>query len=48
MAILRDLENQLLADRRLRTGEVGLVEAEGVMIDGTDEIDIFYAGLIGQ
>ena len=48
MAILRGLKNQLLADRRLRTGEVSLVEAEGVLIDGTDEIDNFYAGLIGQ
>ena len=48
MAILRGLKNQFLADRRLRTGEVSLVEAEGDMIDGTDGIDNFYACLIGQ
>ena len=48
MGILQGLKNQSLADRRLRTGEVSLVEAERVMIDGTNEINNFYAGLIGQ
>ena len=48
MAILRGLKNQLLAYRCSWTGEVSLVEAQGVMIDGIDGIDNFYAGLTGR
>ena len=31
MAILRDIKNQLISDRRLRVGEISVVDAEGVM-----------------
>ena len=49
MAILRDLKDQLLTYRRLRTGEASIVDAEGVMVDGNEEIeDYYYAGIIGN
>ena len=45
MAILRGLKDQLLTDRRLRSGESSIVDKEGVMIDGNEEIEDYYAGL---
>ena len=48
MTILRGFKGQLLADRLLRIGEVSLVDAEGVMIDGSEEIHDFYAGIVAQ
>ena len=49
MAILRGLRTQLTADRRMRPGEVGVIEeAEGIMLDGADEInDVIRAGYGG-
>ena len=38
MAIIRGLKDQLLADRRLMIGETSLVDAEGVMTDGDEEV----------
>ena len=46
MAILRGLKGKLLADKRMRIGEGNLVDAEGVLVDGDEEIKNFYAGLI--
>ena len=46
MAILRGLKDQMLTDRRLRIGMARIVDAEGVMIDGNEEIEDYYAGLI--
>ena len=46
MAILRGLKDQLLTDRRLRIGEASMVDAEGVMVDGDEEIEVYYAVLI--
>ena len=38
VAILRGIRAQLIADRRMRRGEVGMVEESGVMLDGHDEV----------
>ena len=38
IAILRGIRAQLLTDRRMRPGEVGMVEDSGVMLDGCDEV----------
>ena len=38
VAILRGIRAQLLADKRMRPGEVGMVEEAGVMLDGHDEV----------
>ena len=46
MAILRGLKDQLLKDRHLRSGEASIVDAEGVMVDGNEEIEDYYVGLI--
>ena len=48
MAILRGLKDQLLKDRRLRCGEASIVDAEGVMVDGNEEIEDYYAGIIAN
>ena len=48
MAILRGIKDQLLSDRRLRIGELSVVDIEGVMIDGSEEIEDFYAGIVAQ
>ena len=48
MAILRGLKAQLLTDRRLRIAEFSIVDAEGVMVDGHEEIEDYYAGIIGN
>ena len=41
LAILRGLKCQLIADRRMRHGDVGVVlNAEGIMMDGTDEVNL--------
>ena len=40
--ILRGFRAQLLLDRRMRPGEAGVVEAEGVECDGDDEIRRFH------
>ena len=40
LAILRGLKAQLIIDRRMRPGEVGVVEeADGVMIDAQDDVE---------
>ena len=41
MASVRGLKDQLLADRRLRIGETSLVDAEGVMTDGVEDVKDF-------
>ena len=39
IAILRGFKRQLISDRRMRNGEVGLTcDAEGIMLDGSDEV----------
>ena len=38
VAILRGIRAQLLNDKRMRPGEVGMVEEAGVMMDGHDEV----------
>ena len=48
MAILRRFKDQLVSDRRMRNGELSIIEAEGVMMDGNDEIDSYYAGLVSM
>ena len=48
MAILRGIKDELLFDRRLRTGELRVVDAEGVMIDENEEVEDFYAGIVAQ
>ena len=41
VAILRGFRNQLLADRRIRKGEVGVMHSDdGVMLDGADGIEL--------
>ena len=39
MVILRGLNDQLLTDRCTRDGELDLVEADGVMRDGSEDIE---------
>ena len=48
MAILRSLKDQLIASCRTRIGEISVVDVEGVVADGNDDIDDFYAGLTTQ
>ena len=48
MAILRGIKDQQISDRRLMVGEIGVVDAEGVMTDGSEEIEDFYAGFVAQ
>ena len=49
LAILRGLRAQLAVDRIMRPGALSVVEdADGVMMDGIDEINDFYAGAIGE
>ena len=38
----------MLSDRRLRTGELSVVDAEGVMTNGNEEVEDFYAGIVAQ
>ena len=48
MATLRCIRDQLLASRRLRKGEISVVDAEGVMAGGNAEVEDFYAGLVAN
>ena len=48
MAILRGIKDQLLFHQRLRTGELSVVDAEGIMIDGNEEVEDSYAGIVAQ
>ena len=48
MSILRGIKDQLISDRRLRVGEISVVDAEGVMTDGSEEIEDYYAGIVAQ
>ena len=48
MAILQGTKDQLLSNCRSRTGELSMVDAEGVMADGSEEISDFYAGVVAQ
>ena len=48
MAILRGIEDQLISDSRLRVGNISVVDAEGVMTDGSEEIEDYYAGIVAQ
>ena len=48
MAMLRGLRDQLLASRLMRKGEVSVVEADGVMPDGDEEIGDFCPNLTTQ
>ena len=43
MAILRGFEDQLLRDRRMRNGELSMVDIDGIMMDGDDEMNNYYA-----
>ena len=46
MAILRGFKDQLLHSRRMRNGELSIVGIEGIMIDGNDEMNDYYAGIV--
>ena len=48
MAILRNIKDQLISNRRLRVGEISVVDAEGVMTDWSEEIEDYYAGIVAQ
>ena len=48
MAILSGIKDQLLSDRRLGTGELSVLDAEGVMAGGNEEVEDFYAGIVAQ
>ena len=48
MAILRVIKDQLLSDRRQRAGELSAVDIEGVMTDGSEDIEDFYVGIVAQ
>ena len=49
IAILRGFKRQLLRDRRMRHGEVGLTQhEEGIMHDGDDEVDIALRNVHGR
>ena len=48
MAILKSIRDQLHFDRRFRTGELSVVVAEGVMTDGNEEVEDFYAEMVAQ
>ena len=48
MAILRGLKDQLLNDRRMRSGELSMVDADGIMRGGDDEINDYYAGIVSS
>ena len=32
----------------MRIGQASIVDAEGVMVDGNEEIEDYYAGIIGN
>ena len=42
LAILRGIKDQLLNDRRMRNGELSMVDLDGVMMDGDDELNHYY------
>ena len=48
MAILRGFKDQLLHDRRMRNGELSIVDIEGIMMDGDAEINDYYAGIVSS
>ena len=48
MAILRGFKDQLLNDRRMRNGELSMVDIDGIMLDGNDEMNNYYASIVSS
>ena len=48
IAILRGFKDQLFRDRRMRNGKLSMVDIDGIMIDGDDEVNDYYAGIVSS